>query len=1157
MSAVLADSISVRSRFARSANVERDLARPEPLDGYVVTARVLDVLTRVATVAATGRAGGAWSLTGPYGTGKSSLALLIDAAFGPPTATREAALRLIGEASAETKDALRAAHERHGTWDTGFRRGLATANREPFGFTVLRALRAAHERIPEGADSTAVRTLRGALRDAESDDPRRTGPSPASIVRIARALAEKAPLLLVIDEFGKNLEAASDGREDPYLLQQLAEAGQGSGLPIFLVTLQHLSFEEYFATGSAGAAGREWAKVQGRFDDVSFVESAGQLRTLIAGVFDGSDPVIERRVARWAAARADEMRSVGIGEVADPEIAASCYPLHPLTAMVLPELCSRYGQHERTLFSFLTSRDPASAASFLAATRVPDRDPLPSLGLECVYDYFVESSALGGLSGRQSSRWSEIAVRLRDATGLSRPETRMAKRIAVLNLIATTGVVRASRALLSLTDPRADEVLANLETAGIATYRDFSDEYRIWRGSDVDIGRLLHRARARIRRRPLVEVLSTMEPPDPAVAARHSAERDVLRVFKRRYVDAAQPVEPLDPFSNYDGEVLLVVDSIHATPSLPEGSESAKPIVAAVPQDVTRLDEAAREVSAVRTLLEERPVEEDWVVRREIAERMAQARSRLETAVHDTFLADACRWILLDPSGPRQLPSGRGSHALSAAAGIAYEHTPIIGNEVLNRTRLTPQGVKARRLLIGAMIDRERDPDLGLEGNGPEVAMYRAFLQKTGMHRSSSDSGDGFRLSAPCATDSLAHSWEVLEEQFVRAKAGRVNLRDLYGALLSSPVGMKEGVIPVFVTAALLVHRNEIAIYEHGTFRPLLAAEVSERMVRNPHHFDVKHFANTTGARRSVINALARRFGVRPAFRRYRVANVLGIAGHLVSRYRRLDNFTLRTRSLSPDALAVRKTVAEAVEPDELLFDRLPGCFGLPAIPSEAERYAEETEYAERIGSAMDELTGRHAKLEAELLTLLLGIAAEKTRSAVSGQAAALDGEVLDPAVRAFVLALEGDAAKRDAEWIGTIATVLSKKAPTEWTDRDLVRFEHELRTQIAAFQRLVALHVAGRAGSGGPFQAFRVIVTRSDGREHDRLVALDDADRPLTERTLDDALAGLESALGSKERAEKALLACLGERLLPQSDRPNAKPMNHAKARRTRHARL
>ena len=924
-------------------------------------------------------------------------------------------------------------------------------------------------------------------------------------------------------------------------------------MPIFLLTMQHLSFEEYFA-GREGSARREWAKVQGRFEDISFVESAEQLRVLIGSVFDGKDAAIKRRIAQWAVSQADGMRSVGISDVADPESVASCYPLHPLTAMVLPELCGRYGQHERTLFSFLTSREQASAMNFMAATRVPSRGPLPSVGLEYVYDYFVGNSALGGLSGRQSRRWSEIAIRLRDATGLSKPLIRMAKRIAVLNLVATTGVVRASRAVLSLTDPRADMLLADLEAAGIATYRDYSGEYRIWQGSDVDIGNMLERARARVRRRPLADVLSGMEPLDPVVAARHSARHDVLRIFRRRYADAGKPVEPLDPFSDYDGEVLLIVDSIDVTPSLSKGADSPKPIVAAIPRDVAELDKGARETSAVRTILDDPLVAEDWVVRREIAERLAQAETNLEAAVQDTFASDACRWILLEPWGVSELPKGRGSHALSEAADIAYESTPIIRNEVLNRTRLTSQGAKARRLLVAAMIEHERDRDLRLEGNGPEVAMYRALLERTGIHRST-NRGRGYRLGAPSETDSLAHAWEVLHRQFERAKERRANLRHLYAELLSSPIGMKEGAIPVFVTAALLASRDKIAIYEHGTFRPLLAIDVSERMLRNPHHFDIKHFANTAGARRSVINALAQRLGVRPAFQQYRVANVLGVAGHLVSRFRRLDKFTLQTGSVSPDAIAARAAILEAVEPDELLFDRLPRCFSLPSVSADAESYPEEGTYADRLGSALDGLTGRYAKLEEELLALLLGVAAERTRIAVSGQAAALDGEVLDPTVDNFVRALKGDLEKSDAAWIGNIATVLSKKAPTEWTDRDLARFERQLRVQVAAFQRLLALHADGRAVGGGPFQAFRVTVTRPDGREHDRLVALDEADRPIAERIVDDALAKLQSQLGSKEQAEKVLLARLGERLLPQTNQGSQNPVSRVRTGRKRHA--
>ena len=81
---------------------------------------------------------------------------------------------------------------------------------------------------------------------------------------LARA-AKLAPVLLVIDEFGKNLEAFADARGDAdlYLLQQLAEWSRGeTGIPVVVVTLQHMAFGDY-AEGASVAHRREWTKIQG------------------------------------------------------------------------------------------------------------------------------------------------------------------------------------------------------------------------------------------------------------------------------------------------------------------------------------------------------------------------------------------------------------------------------------------------------------------------------------------------------------------------------------------------------------------------------------------------------------------------------------------------------------------------------------------------------------------------------------------------------------------------------------------------------------------------------------------------------------------------------------------------------------------------------
>ena len=1134
---VLADHIAVLSRFARSANLERDVDRPEPLDGYVVTARALDVVERVAAVAASGPAGGAWSLTGPYGSGKSSLALLLDAAFGPATPTRTLAWRLIDETSPAVGESIRQAHSRHHTKDSGFHRGLITANREPIGHTVLRALHSAvlrrYGKLPSSGTFQAADTLSRALEDATTNDPRRTGPSATATVEIARCLAEDAPLLLIIDEFGKNLEAIGDSTEaDPYLLQQLAEAGQGSGLPIFLLTLQHLSFEDYLA-GTGGPRRREWAKVQGRFEDISYVESARQTRALIGTAFVVRDENLQNRITRWAQLHAKAMRSLGIAEMADPEVVASCYPLHPLTAVLLPELCSRYGQHERTLFSFLAGLHSASAASFVATTRLPSRGSLPSLGLAAVYDYFVASETQAALSSERLRRWTEIALRLRDLHGLSPRQTRLAKTIALLNLVSAGGTVRASSEVLSLADSDSAATLADLEAAGVIIHREFADEYRIWQGTDVDIRRLMELAHQKVRRQSLPEILSGLDQPVPVVAARHSAEHDVLRVFTRRYAAGGEHIEPLDAFSPYDGEVLLVVSVDRGLPKLASPAATPKPVVAAVPSDLTALDRVAGDVAAVTTVLNDSAVESDWVARREVAERLAETQAALRHAIFATFGADACRWVLIDASGVKELCAGRGSAALSHAADLAYPSTPAVGNEMLNRTDLTSQGAKARRLLLEAMIERGSEANLGLDGYGPEVAMYRAFLARTGLH--ARDSNNETRVFRAPTDTSLLPAWKALEDVCERAKTHRVNLKDIHAVLLLPPIGMKAAVIPVFVTAALLVFRDEIAIYEHGTFKPLLTPALSERMVRNPGHFEIKHFANTTGARRHVIDALVGRLGKRSGFHTHRVGNVLSVVGHLVSQVRNLDSFTRQTRNLTAATRKVRDALAAAVEPDELLFDTLPNALGFPPVPADTETYAKVSEYAESVGVALEELTGRHDRLLAELFELLLDTSAETNRLAITGQAAGLENEVLNPSVRAFVLTLANDGVDTDADWISAVATVVARKAPAEWNDNDLTRFRHELPLQIAAFQRLVALHAERRAQGGGPFDALRITITRPDGSEHVGLVDIDQRQRYVVDKALDEILKKLGEIIGSPHRAHKALLAVLGEQMLSE----------------------
>jgi len=61
----------------RSAQLERDFFDPEALDNYIVTPAMAEAFQRIASGLMAGSGPRAWRITGDYGVGKSSFALVL------------------------------------------------------------------------------------------------------------------------------------------------------------------------------------------------------------------------------------------------------------------------------------------------------------------------------------------------------------------------------------------------------------------------------------------------------------------------------------------------------------------------------------------------------------------------------------------------------------------------------------------------------------------------------------------------------------------------------------------------------------------------------------------------------------------------------------------------------------------------------------------------------------------------------------------------------------------------------------------------------------------------------------------------------------------------------------------------------------------------
>ncbi len=485
--------ISLVGSELRSTNLERDV-RDTYLNAPYVGARALDVLDRVANALADQKRTRAWSFTGPYGSGKSTLANLLDAFLGDDL-LRHAEAR---EAITATSPGLasRLARARDTRAPQGFLGAVATASREPLAATVHRALRVA-------ADRRWKQDLPLAVADALAACAERDVPTAENLLAAVTALCGTGhPVLLIIDEFGKSLEylaAAGDSgsaESDVFLLQLLAEKGAGpSGLPLFIFTLQHLAFSDYAARSSAIQT-KEWAKVQGRFEDITFVPNLGDAVHLLLRRLDHSGVTEPGRglIEQQARASAQAWTEHALNAVVDvsAEMFAGLYPLHPLTVIAAPLLASQIGQHDRSLTGFLASDEPNTVRRALESMSDPRPERASTIRLPQLYDYFFASGRTTIMASANASRWLEVDNRLNEAHGLAQEDQDTLKVIGILNLIDADGVLRATPALIRLAlhdplDAPAPERFAELQGRlrrlvddGFLVHRSYSDEYRVW-----------------------------------------------------------------------------------------------------------------------------------------------------------------------------------------------------------------------------------------------------------------------------------------------------------------------------------------------------------------------------------------------------------------------------------------------------------------------------------------------------------------------------------------------------------------------------------------------------------------------------------------------------------------------------------------------------
>ncbi|MGQ9869565.1 hypothetical protein, partial [Leptodesmis sp.] len=946
---LLSDYFKLHRRYYRSVNLQRDLDRPEAVLGYVPTERSAIALRRILAAIGNPNAHRAWTLTGGYGTGKSAFAHYLAALCAPEKSPVAEAAWAIAESVFSTNSI----EERSVVTNipkSGLLRAVAVAQREPLSQTIVRALSYGFDRFWQKEQKPEFWIDLNEWRfQAEEGNCQVTN---QQVLKLLQAIVQavKTDVLLIIDELGKNLEYAAhhQGSQDLYLLQQIAELKLEGNYQVHLLGILHQSFTGYGDRLST-IEQSEWVKIHGRFTDIVLTESPSQMIRLIGQTIDQSnaDPdclkfrsSIHLQAKHWFNTLKDVLSDFAKYEIS-AKMLEDAYPLHPLTALALPMFCVRYAQNDRSLFTFLTSDEPHSFSQFLKSTPIQG-DQIPTLKLYQLYDYFVES--ITGLASRiHLQRWVEVQGLIQDARDQGQDLLKALKTIGILNLVTSTGKLRATPELvaLALCDSPTDtkerqhwqEIIKVLKQKNLITHRSIQDELRIWQGSDFDIEAAINTQIEQLRT-SLADLLTATYPLQPVIAQRHYMTTGNLRYFEQRYVDNRIDLQTLTcKINGSDGLIAYWLDATFPG-SVPSHTSDNKPLIVITVDDLDLLRMRGEDFWALKQIWQNSPeLQTDGVAKREVRQRLFEAERLLNETIACLFNWTAQKKACWIEGQLTAIKSSRGfQSALSDLCDRTYSKGVVLDNELINRRELTCQGAKARRELIEAMLKHADQPRLGLEGYGPEVAMYGSVLEATKIHRQE-DGVWGFY--PPLLDTGLATVWQAIARFCLESTEQPRSIAQLYQQLADPPYGVKPGVIPVLLVSVLLHYIDEVSIYKDGTFIPVLGAEHFELLVKDPARFAVKHIA-VIGLRSQVFRELEAILRI-SSQKNTRNFTILSVVKPLVQFVRKLPTYTLKTKRISTSAQAVIQTILQTQEPDNLLFLALPQSCGLEPIQSTSD----------------------------------------------------------------------------------------------------------------------------------------------------------------------------------------------------------------------------
>lgn len=854
-------------------------------------------------------------------------------------------------------------------------------------------------------------------------------------------------MVIVVDEFGKFLEYAAQNapEKELYFIQQLSEFVNNPDHNILLVTSVHQNFEAY-AFHLSSAQKNEWVKVKGRFREIPFNEPIEQLLYLASehNKVDRKNKVNEVTIKR-ALTLAKDSKAFSIGNDFASDIAEKLYPLDLMAANVLTISLQRYGQNERSLFSFLESTDHTGISSFNEV-----RDPFYNVA--SVYDYLVFNfySFINSRFNPDFASWSSIKNSLeiveRTFDGEVNNLAKIIKTIGLLNITSTAGALLSKEFLqkysaICLGIKNAGELIDLLENKKIILYRNYSNRYILFEGTDLDISSALLEAGNKVSEiNDVATILQRYYKLPPVFAKSYSYLNGTPRIFEFRISE--RPINTV-PEGDLDGYINLIFnDTLSLKEVKQDSANQEEAILYGFYKNSKTIKNQLFEIEKTQKVLTENS--DDRIAAKELNNILLHQENLLNHYILHNLYSKKSEIVWVFKGEEINISSKREFNKfLSQICFRVYPLTPIFRNELVNKHKISSSIHTAKRNFLRALVDNWNKPDLGFEPTKfpPEKTIYQTLLKKNGINFIS----EGLSHSESSIKEGFMPLWKYSCTYLESAKKSRRSIADFTEPLTRRPFKLKQGLIDFWTASFFFMKRDDFALFGESGYIPFITEEVLELLIKYPKNYKIKAF-DIEGLKLDLFNSY-RIFLNQASKERLDNQTFIETIKPFLTFYKGLSEYSRTTKRLSKEALSVREAISSARDPEKSFFEDFPLALGYTLEELQGSKESLQV-YISQLQEAIRELRtsfdGLINRFEEFILTEFVGpdLPFNEYKEELQRRYMRIKKHLCLPYQKTFLQRLDSELDDRKA-WLSSIAqAVIGKSLESIKDDEEILLYE-------------------------------------------------------------------------------------------------------------------